>query len=94
MAPRFEILQPKPDHFRWVLTNQGRVLARSEPYTRKASCVKGIESFRAAAPAADVVDATTADVTFAPPAGLRGKVARVGGRVVGKVAAKVAKVPI
>lgn len=94
MAAKFEISQPKPGEFRWVLSNQGRVLARSEPYARRAACMKGIESFRAAAPAADVVDATTADVIFAPPTGLSGTVARVSGRVVGKVAATVAKVPI
>jgi len=93
MAPKFEIFQPKPDEFRWVLSNQGRVLARSGSYTRKATCVKGMESFRAAAPTADIVDAATADVTFASPAGIRGRAARTSGRVVGKASAKVADVP-
>jgi uncharacterized protein YegP (UPF0339 family) len=93
MAAKFEIIQPKAGEFRWVLTNQGRVLAKSESYTRRASCVKAMESFRAAVPTADVVDATTKDVTFAPPATVPGRAVRSSGRVVGKAAAKVAEVP-
>lgn len=93
MAANFRILQPKPGEFRWVLTNQGRVLARSESYTRRASCLKAMESFRSAVPTADVVDTTTKDVVFAPPASVPGQAARTTGRVVGKAAAKVADVP-
>ena len=93
MPPKFEIVQPKADEFRWILTNQGRVLARSEAFTRKASCLKSMQSFRTAAPTADVVDATTKDVVFAPPATVPGKAARTTGRVVGKAAAVVAEAP-
>ena len=93
MAAKFEIIQPKAGEFQWVLMNQGRVLAKSEAYTRRASCLKAMESFRAAVPTADIVDLTTKDVKFAPPATVPGKAARTGGRVVGKAAAKVADVP-
>ncbi|HVW33890.1 MAG TPA: YegP family protein [Acidimicrobiia bacterium] len=89
MPAKFEILQPRVDEFRWVLTSQGRVLARSGSFTRKASCLKSLESFRTAAPTADVVDATTKDVTFAPPATVPARAARTGGRLVGRAAAKV-----
>ena len=58
MAAKFEILQPNPGEFRWVLTSQGRVLARSDAYTRKVSCVNAMESFRKAAPGAEIVDHT------------------------------------
>ena len=93
MAAKFDIIQPKAGEFQWVLMNQGRVLAKSEAYTRRASCLKAMESFRAAVPTADIVDLTTRDVKFAPPATVPGKAARTGGRVVGKAAAKVADVP-
>ena len=92
MAAKFEILQPKPGEFRWVLTSQGRVLARSETYTRKASCVNAMESFRKAAPTATVDDQTA---PAGRGAGARAagkpapaKAARAAGRVVGKAAAK------
>ncbi|MEW6476749.1 MAG: DUF1508 domain-containing protein [Actinomycetota bacterium] len=92
MAAKFEIEQPKAGEFRWVLTSQGRVLARSENYTRKVSCVNAMESFRKAAPTAEIVDHTArpakSAATSAPA-----KVARQTGRVVGKAAAKVAEVP-
>ncbi len=93
MAANFQILQPKPGEFRWVLTDQGRVLARSDSYTRKASCLKAMQSFRTAVPTADIVDVTTKDVKFAPPATVPGRAARTSGRVVGKAAAKVADLP-
>jgi uncharacterized protein YegP (UPF0339 family) len=93
MAANFQILQPAPGEFRWVLTDQGRVLARSESYTRKASCLKALQSFRTAVPTADIVDVTTKDVKFAPPATAPGKAARKTGQVVGKAAAKVAAAP-
>ena len=92
MAAKFEILQPKPGEFRWVLTSQGRVLARSESYTRRASCVNAMESFRKAVPTATVVDTTEKPAKTIPTTGA-GKVARKTGRVVGKAAAKVAEAP-
>jgi uncharacterized protein YegP (UPF0339 family) len=84
MAAKFEILQPNPGEFRWVLTSQGRVLARSDSYTRRASCVKAMESFRKAAPTAPVSDSTVAPAPKATTA----KAARAAGRAVGKLAAK------
>ena len=98
MAAKFEIIQAAAGEFRWVLTSQGRVLAKSESYSRRASCLKAMESFRAAVPTADIVDTTAAhqrsrDVNFAPPATVGGRAARTSGRVVGKAAAKVAEVP-
>ena len=91
MAAKFEIQQPKPGEFKWVLTSQGRVLAESETYTRKISCQNALESFRRAAPTATVVDHTA--MLAKAPATATAKVARTTGRVVGKAAAKVAEVP-
>jgi uncharacterized protein YegP (UPF0339 family) len=93
MAAKFEITQPKPGEFRWVLTSQGRVLAKSDAYTRKVSCVNAMESFRKAAPTADIVDTTAKTVKLAPPRTTTGKAARKTGRAVGKAAAVVAEVP-
>lgn len=92
MAAKFEILQPKPDEFRWVLTSQGRVLAKSDTYRGRASCLKAMESFRSAAPTASVVDHTVKPAK-APPKPVSARAARTTGRVVGKAAAKVAEVP-
>jgi uncharacterized protein YegP (UPF0339 family) len=91
MAAKFEILQPKPGEFRWVLTSQGRVLARSDSYTRKASCVNAMESFRKAAPTAVVDDRTVAPAKGGATRGDKpatAKAARTAGRVLGKAAAK------
>ena len=100
MAARFDVVQPTPGEFRWVLTIQGRVLARSDPYTSRASCVRAMESFRAAAPSATIVDlsprqmraAATPTTPTAPAAAAAAKVARTTGRVVGKTAARLAEV--
>ncbi len=92
MAAKFEILQPKPGEFRWVLTSQGRVLARSDAYTRKASCLNAMESFRKAAPTATVDDRTVTTAPKGAPAKEKpatAKAARATGRMVGKAAAKV-----
>lgn len=91
MAAKFEIVQPKAGEFRWVLTSQGRVLAKSDAYTRKVSCQNAMESFRKAAPTATVVDLTARPA--AAPKTVPGKVARTTGRVVGKAASVVAEVP-
>ena len=91
MAAKFEIVQPKAGEFRWVLTSQGRVLAKSDAYTRKVSCQNAMESFRKAAPTATIVDLTVKPA--AAPKTVPGKVARTTGRVVGKAAAVVAEVP-
>ena len=91
MAAKFEILQPKPGEFRWVLMSQGRVLARSDTYTRKASCVNAMESFRKSAPTATVDDTTAPRRTgraAAKSTPVPAKAARAAGRVVGLAAAK------
>ena len=100
MAAKFEIVQSKAGEYRWVLTSQGRVLARSGAYTRRVSCVNAMESFRKAAPTAEIVDTTAAPAASAgrvsaaaEPASTTGKVARTTGRVMGKAATKVAEAP-
>lgn len=92
MAAKFEIVQPKPGEFRWVLSSQGRVLARSDAYSRKVACLSAMESFRKAAPTAAIVDHTARPAKAAPKSA-PATVARTTGRVVGKAAAKVAEVP-
>jgi len=69
------------------------VLAKSDAYTRKVSCVNAMESFRKAAPGADIVDLTARTVKFAPPRTTTAKAVRKTGRAVGKAAAVVAEVP-
>ena len=82
MASRFEIKQNGRGEFRFVLTSNGRVLATSEPYTRKSSCLNAIESLRKAAVSASVAEDTTQTAPVA-------KAARAAGRAVGKAKAKV-----
>ena len=82
MASRFEIKQNGRGEFRFVLTSNGRVLATSEPYTRKSSCLNAIESLRKAAVSASVAEDT---MQTAPVA----KAARTAGRAIGKAKAKV-----
>ena len=89
MAAKFEIRSSKAGEFNWVLTSQGRVLARSDTYTRKASCLNAMESFRQAAPTATVDDRTAPPrATSAAPKSAPAKAARAAGRVAGKAAAK------
>src|SRR2546427_3562465 len=82
MASRFEIKENGRGEFRFVLTSNGRVLATSEPYTRKSSCLNAIESLRKAAVSASVAEDTTQTAPVA-------KAARAAGRAVGKAKAKV-----
>jgi len=92
MAAKFEIRQPRAGQFQWVLLNQGRVLAKSDTYSRKAACLHAMESFRQAAPTAELIDHTpTRGKTASTPAPARA--ARSTGRFLGKAAAKVAEVP-
>jgi uncharacterized protein YegP (UPF0339 family) len=93
MAAKFEVLESKRGQFRWVLTSQGRVLATSDPYAGRAACLRAMESFRKAAPAATVVDHTAKPVRAASPRPPSARVARTTGRVMGKAAATVADVP-
>jgi uncharacterized protein YegP (UPF0339 family) len=83
MAAKFEIRSPKEGQYTWVLLNQGRILATSEPYARRALAEKAIVSFRMAAVNAPVVDLTLAPAKTAP-----GKAARGTGRVVAKAVVK------
>src|SRR4051812_23853466 len=93
MAAKFEITQPKPGEFRWVLTSQGRGLGKNDAYTRKGAGGNAMGSFRQVAPTADIVDTTASTVKFAPPRTTTGKAVRTTGRAVGKAAAVVAEVP-
>ncbi|MEW6155186.1 MAG: DUF1918 domain-containing protein [Actinomycetota bacterium] len=62
-ATKFEVRHSDNDQYRWVLLSQGRILATSEPYTRKTSCLKAIESFRNAALTASIGKAAGPVVT-------------------------------
>jgi uncharacterized protein YegP (UPF0339 family) len=86
VAAKFEIRSPKAGEFRWVLVNQGRTLATSPAYSRRALAEKSIDSFRMAAIAAPV-----ADLTLAPAKTVPGKVARVAGRLAAKAVVKGAR---
>jgi uncharacterized protein YegP (UPF0339 family) len=81
MAAKFEIRSSKTGQFRWVLISQGRTLATSPAYTRRALAEKSIDSFRMAAIAAPVSDLTVPVATTTP-----GKLARVAGRTAGRMA--------
>lgn len=78
MAAKFEIHSPKAGEYRWVLVSQGRILATSEAYNRRATAEKAIVSFRMVAVNAPVIDTTQ------PPATTAGKAARATGRAVAK----------
>jgi uncharacterized protein YegP (UPF0339 family) len=78
MAAKFEVVQ-SGSGYRWVLRSQGRTLATSESYGRRALAEKAITSFRMAAVNAPVID-TTLPAAKTPT----GKVARAAGRTVAK----------
>jgi uncharacterized protein YegP (UPF0339 family) len=78
MAAKFEVVQSGGE-YRWVLTSQGRTLATSESYSRKALAEKAITSFRMVA-----VNAPVVDMTLAPAKTATGQVARATGRTVAK----------
>ena len=65
MAAKFEVSSNGKGGFQWILTSQGRTLAHSEPYSRKASCLNAIESLRKAAATATVSDTTVASTNGA-----------------------------
>lgn len=55
--PKFEVYVDKAGEFRFRLkARNGEIIAVSEGYKAKASCMNGIESVRKNAPEADVVD--------------------------------------
>jgi uncharacterized protein YegP (UPF0339 family) len=79
----FEIRSPKAGQYVWVLTNQGRILATSEPYNRRSLAEKAIVPFRMAAVNAPVVDTTVPAAATVP-----GKAARATGRLLARVVIK------
>jgi uncharacterized protein YegP (UPF0339 family) len=55
---KFEVYQDKTGEFRFRLkASNGQVIATSQGYKSKESCLKGIESVRNNAPNADVLEA-------------------------------------
>ena len=83
MAAKFEIESPKAGQYRWVLTSQGRTLATSQTYNRRALAEKAIVSFRMAAVNAPVIDATLPAAKTTT-----GKAARATGRVLARAVVK------
>jgi uncharacterized protein YegP (UPF0339 family) len=75
----FEIRSPKAGRYVWVLTSQGRTLATSEEYGRRALAEKAIVTFRMAAVNAPVIDTTVPAAEKAT-----GKAARTTGRALAK----------
>ena len=56
--PKFELYEDKAGEFRFRLkARNGEVIAVSEGYKAKASCLNGIESFRKNAAEGDIVEA-------------------------------------
>ena len=54
--PKFEVYQDKAGEFRFRLkATNGQIIATGEGYTKKESCLNGIESIRKNAPDAEVV---------------------------------------
>jgi uncharacterized protein YegP (UPF0339 family) len=83
MAAKFEIRSPNAGRYVWVLVSQGRVLATSGEYARRAVAEKAITAFRMAALNAPVVDTTAAAAGTAPK-----KAARATGRAAAKAVVK------
>lgn len=55
--PKFEMYQDKAGEYRFRLkATNGQVIATSEGYTAKASCINGIESVKKNAPEAEIVE--------------------------------------
>ena len=54
--PKFEVYQDKAGEFRFRLkATNGQIIASGEGYTKKDSCLNGIESIKKNAPEAEVV---------------------------------------
>ncbi len=59
VGPKFEIFKDTRDEFRFrLVAPNGEIIAASQGYDAKASCVAGIESVRRNAPIAVLVDTT------------------------------------
>ena len=55
--PKFEVYTDKAGEFRFRLkASNGEIIAVSEGYTRKPSCLNGIESVRKNAPDAEIIE--------------------------------------
>ena len=55
--PKFEMYKDKAGEFRFRLkATNGQIIATSEGYTSKASCINGIESVQKNAPVAEIVE--------------------------------------
>ena len=56
--PKYEIFQDRAGEFRFRLTaRNGEIIAASEGYKKKSSCMNGIESVKRNAPNAEIVKA-------------------------------------
>lgn len=56
--PKFEVYEDKGGEFRFRLkARNGQIIATSEGYTAKASCLNGVESVKKNAPEAEVEEA-------------------------------------
>ena len=57
MAAKFEIYKDKKGDFRFrLIAANGQVIATSQGYKSKASCMKGIESVKKTAPKTGIVE--------------------------------------
>ncbi|MEU8540019.1 YegP family protein [Streptomyces sp. NPDC048717] len=57
MAGKFEVYRDKADKYRFRLkAGNGEIIAVGEAYESKASCLNGIESVKANAPSAPVIE--------------------------------------
>jgi len=57
LAAKFEIFKDKKGEFRFrLIAANGQVIATSQGYKTRASCMKGIDSVKKNAPQTDVVD--------------------------------------
>ena len=57
MPGKFEIKKDKSGKFRFnLIAPNGEIIASSEAYEKKTSCMNGIESVKKNAPTAEVVD--------------------------------------
>jgi len=83
VAANFEIRSPKAGRYIWVLVSQGRTLATSAEYSRRALAEKAIVTFRMAAVNAPVIDTTVPAAKTLP-----GKAARATGRALAKAVVK------
>ena len=55
--PKFEVFKDQSNEYRFRLkAPNGEIIATSEGYTAKASCLNGIESIKKNAPIAEIVE--------------------------------------